>query len=104
MAISLAYPSGEEWGYFTCSNDFYLPSLRLLKGGRGVNTLGLQVADNLTFSYTEIEHEQILEILVGLVPGYISISTSLYRLLIAEGHNLSSTAKGDQTKDHKGPL
>ncbi len=37
---SLAYPSGEEGGYFTCSKDFYLPSLlRVGEGGKGVGTL-----------------------------------------------------------------
>jgi hypothetical protein len=32
LAISLAYPNGEEGGYFTCSKDFYLPSRRLEEG------------------------------------------------------------------------
>ncbi len=36
LAISLAYPSGKEGGHFTRSNDFYLPSLRLMGGGGGL--------------------------------------------------------------------
>ncbi len=32
MAISLAYPSGDQGGYFTRPNDFHLPSR---KGGGG---------------------------------------------------------------------
>ncbi len=32
--ISLAYPSGEEGGSFTCSNEYYLPSRLLEEGGR----------------------------------------------------------------------
>jgi hypothetical protein len=38
LAISLAYPSGGG-GYFTPSNDFYLPSLHLEEGAEGVSAL-----------------------------------------------------------------
>jgi hypothetical protein len=43
FGISLAYPSGGGGWYFTSSNDFYLPSLRLEKWGVGVrkNNVGL---------------------------------------------------------------
>ncbi len=49
MAISrLAYPCWEEGWYYTCSNDFYLPSRHPRRGGEGASTLWAQ--PGLTFS------------------------------------------------------
>ncbi len=39
-----AYPSADEGGYFTRSNDFYLPSLRLQEGGGGQHPVANETA------------------------------------------------------------
>jgi hypothetical protein len=39
LTIAVVYPSGEEGRCFICSNDFYLPSRRLVEGKGEVSTL-----------------------------------------------------------------
>jgi hypothetical protein len=49
LAISPGYPRGEEGGYFTRSNYFFLPSLSFDEGGGGQHPVISSYLKSLTF-------------------------------------------------------
>jgi|688.fasta_scaffold783184_1 hypothetical protein len=66
--ISLAYPS-EGGGYFTCSNDFYLPSRRL--GGQHPMGRSQIIQPRENIAWSSINHS----ILLGSLPIFKGLYT-----------------------------